>query len=158
MLSIPETRCPDSALLRDKMDVLEGKLAQIPQANYPLFHHFTPGLYVREGRNIPAGTLLTSRVHKTEHPFVISKGVIQVITEDGKRETLRAPHFEITTPGKRRWVLVLEEAVLMTFHPTTKTNPVEIGEEITYCDNEHIPNDFIQSFLGQPGEKLICGR
>jgi hypothetical protein len=43
----------------------------------PLVHRFTPGMYIRE-IFMPAGSLITSKIHKTEHPYTISKGKFAV--------------------------------------------------------------------------------
>lgn len=40
-------------------------------------HFFTPGMYVRE-IHMPKDTLWTTKVHKTEHVFIISKGKVAV--------------------------------------------------------------------------------
>ncbi len=39
----------------------------------PITHRFTDGMYSRE-IFMEKGPVLTSRVHKTNHPFVVSKG------------------------------------------------------------------------------------
>ena len=83
----------------------------------PVKHHFTPGMYCRE-IFIPAGTVLTSKIHKTEHPFVVSLGRINVIMEDNGVEEIVAPHFGITKPNTRRVLYAVEDTVWTTFHPT----------------------------------------
>jgi hypothetical protein len=93
-------------------------------------HRFTPGLYIRECR-MDQGAIVISKIHKTEHPFVISKGAVIVFNQaDGTREILRASHIGITKPGARRVIAVLEECIWTTFHPTDKTDPVEIERDI----------------------------
>ena len=95
----------------------------------PLIHRFTPGLYVREIFN-PAGAIIVTKKHRTEHPFVVSKGRVMVYTDgEGWRE-VRAPHCGITKPGTRRVIVALEDTIWMTFHPTTLTDPIEIEKEI----------------------------
>jgi len=94
----------------------------------PLVHRFTPGMYIREIYN-PAGALITTKVHKLEHPFVLMRGSISTfVPEDGgKVEHLRAPHVGITKAGTRRVILVHEDAVFITFHPNP-TNTRDLAE------------------------------
>ena len=94
----------------------------------PLVHRFTPGLYVRE-ISAPAGTLATTFIHKTEHPFVLSKGKVSVFN-DGVTIHVEAPYTGITKPGPRRVVYVHEDCVWTTFHPTELTDVEEIERNI----------------------------
>ena len=95
----------------------------------PLTHHFTPGLYSRE-IFMPAGAVVVSKIHATEHPYVVLKGNLLVYTEDGKWEEINAPHFGITKPGRRRVLLIGQDTVWITFHPTNKTDPADIERDI----------------------------
>lgn len=83
----------------------------------PLRHIFTPGLYVREIL-IPKGTLLTSQIHNTCHPFTISKGHISVLTDGEDEQLLFAPYTGITYPGTRRILFAHEDVIWTTYHPT----------------------------------------
>jgi hypothetical protein len=113
----------------DKIDALEKELGRLPQAELPVTHRFTPGLYARE-IFMAAGTLLTSKIHKTEHPFVISKGSVSVWTEDGGVVHLSAPHTGITQPGTRRVLYIHEDTVWTTFHVTPETDVAKIEQAI----------------------------
>lgn len=94
----------------------------------PVTHRFTPGLYIRE-IFMPAGTVLTSKIHKTEHPFAVLCGEVEVFT-DGGIELIVAPHMGITKPGTRRVLRIIKDTVWVTFHATQKTDPAEIEEDI----------------------------
>lgn len=96
-----------------------------------LFHTFTPGLY---GRRIimPKDALLTSRIHLTEHQFVILRGVVSVWDDEHGVVTLEAPHAGVTKAGTRRVLYIHEECEWMTFHATNETDPDEIVRQITY--------------------------
>lgn len=83
---------------------------------FPLTHTFTPGLYSRQ-IFMPAGSILTSKIHRTEHQFIVSSGRVTVYSESGSVETICAPHIGITKPGTRRLLLVHEDTVWTTFHP-----------------------------------------
>lgn len=132
---------------KSKMDIFEAENAKLPQVVCPLVHRFTDGMYIRE-IHMPAGIAVTSRIHKTQHPYVITQGVCEVVKEDGTHEILQAPHTGITEVGTRRVLLIHEDTVWITFHVTDKTDPVEIEEDITYTDNALLPEGFRQGYLG----------
>jgi len=82
----------------------------------PVKHLFCHGMYVREV-TCPTGSLVTTKIHKTEHPFTVSKGRIRVMLEDGTWSEVSAPYTGITKKGTRRVCYILEECVWTTYHP-----------------------------------------
>ena len=96
---------------------------------FPLVHRFLPGMYIRE-IHMPAGAVLTSKIHKTEHPFVVTKGVVSVWSVNEGTAVYKAPHFGITKPGTRRVLLVHEDVVWITFHACTEETVEEVEERI----------------------------
>lgn len=94
----------------------------------PLKHRFTEGMYIRE-IFMPAGTVLTSRIHKTNHPFSIQKGKCNVYDGDDL-QVLEAPHLGITEKNTRRLIHVMEDTIWITFHVTDKTDLSEIEKEL----------------------------
>jgi hypothetical protein len=121
----------------EQFDRLELKLLELPQAQMRLVHRFTPGLYIRE-LHIPAGTMTTTKIHRTEHPFIISKGRISIRTENGGMQHLEAPYCGITKPGTRRIIMHHTDTVLTTFHVTDLTDPDKIEEQIILKHDEHL--------------------
>ncbi len=111
------------------IDEIEFGLAQMERVYPEVVHRFTPGMYIRE-ITIPAGVLLTSMTHRTEHPFVISKGIAHVFSENEGADILWAPHTGITRPGTRRAIYAETEVVWTTFHATTETDVETICREI----------------------------
>jgi hypothetical protein len=95
-----------------------------------LTHRFTPGMYIREVF-VPKGTYLVTRVHRTEHPFVVSKGRIMVWSPDGGVKTIEAPYTGVTRPGTVRMAIAIEDTIWTTFHATDKTDVAEIEQEFT---------------------------
>lgn len=104
-------------------------ICELPRVDLPVTHRFTPGMYIRE-IFMPKGTLLTSKIHKTEHPYVISMGVVSVYTETEGVKVLSSPHTGITKPGTRRLLFIHEDTIWTTFHPTQETDLVKIEEDI----------------------------
>jgi hypothetical protein len=97
--------------------------------DFPVEHVFTPGLYSRI-ITMPAGAMLTSGIHKTEHPFVVARGRCSVYIEGQGFVLLEAPHMGITMPGTRRMLVIHEETVWITFHPTTETDLLKIEKAL----------------------------
>lgn len=115
--------------MNQQLDELESVLTEYPKAELPVTHRFTPGIYIRE-IFIPAGTMLTSMEHKTEHPFVISQGKIIVTSENEGKVVYEAPFTGITKPGTRRALFAETDVVWTTFHATEETDVEKIGETI----------------------------
>lgn len=129
------------ANFKNVIDQIEAALMVIDKyfpSEIPTFHRFTPGMYIREV-HVPAGCLFTSVTHKTQHPFVISKGVCDICNEVGEVTRFSAPHTGITEPGTRRVFLVHSDLVLTTFHATDITDPDQWLLHNTKIESEMIP-------------------
>lgn len=115
----------------ERIDELELAMCESPDIfELDIEHGFTPGVYRRTLR-APAGTLATTYIHNTEHPFVVTKGVIAVLTEEtGEWVYVQAPHIGVTKAGTRRVCFVFEEAEWTTFHSTNLTDVEAIEKEI----------------------------
>lgn len=103
------------------MDDLHRFLAEQPQADLPVDHLFTPGLYVRT-IFMPAGSLIISKIHKTRHPYTVTKGRANVFTDTDGIVEIVAPFQGITEPGTRRLLHILEDMVWTTYHATEETD------------------------------------
>jgi hypothetical protein len=112
-----------------QVDMLQAHLGKLPQLDCPVTNRFTPGLYIRE-IFMPKGSLIISKIHKTEHPFIVSKGHAAVWTEESGVVQIKAPHTGITKPGTRRILYIHEDCIWTTFHPTTETDVARIEEQI----------------------------
>lgn len=128
---------PATAEYQHAVDSLERAMLAVPEhlVDLPLRHVFTHGLYVRQ-IFMPAGTLCTSRIHRTQHPYVVVAGRVSVFipgteASDGQPtvEHITAPHFGVTEPGTRRVLYMHEDTVWMTFHPNPDdTHDLELIE------------------------------
>jgi hypothetical protein len=114
-----------------RIDAIEDVLGKLPQVKMPLNHIFTPGLYTREIM-IPRGTIATTRIHLTEHPFVISLGMASIWTGDDGWSTVGAPFTGVTKAGTRRVIYAHTDVIWTTFHVSNETDPDKIGLQITY--------------------------
>ena len=121
---------------RDEViDVVENIIANQPQVECPVTHRFTPSMYIREVF-VPAGTILTSEIHKKEHPHVLSLGKITMWDGEGGQITVSAPYCGITKENARRVVFVHEDCIFTTFH-VTEAKTVEEAEKDIFVDYEN---------------------
>lgn len=102
-----------------RLDALERRMlgGGVP-VHAPVVHRFTPGLYTRE-IEMPPGMLLTSRIHRTEHPYVVLAGLAYVLVVGEEPALLEAGHLGITRAMTRRALYIPgpEPCRWATFHP-----------------------------------------
>lgn len=120
--------------IQDKITRLEVEMRKHEQLEIEPVHRFAKGLYARE-ITIPAGTLLTGKVHKEQHMNVISKGRITVLTENGL-ETISAPATIVSPPGTKRIGYAHEETVWTTIHATEETDVAAVERILVYSEEE----------------------
>jgi len=113
-----------------RIDSLERAMLSGPPVHLPVVHRFTPGLYARE-IFMPAGTLLTSKIHNTEHPYLVLSGVARVYIPGRGVVEVKAGHVGVTYPGTRRVLYILEDCRWITFHPLTDTEEEQRLAEAT---------------------------
>lgn len=118
-----------SSPIREKVLHLESIIEKIPQINIPINHYFADGVYARE-MTIPANVVLTGAVHKTCHLSILSKGKIQVVSNEEVIE-LSAPATILAKAGSKRAIHAIEESVWTNIHATNETDIDKIVEELT---------------------------
>lgn len=111
--------------VEERIVKMGGEIQEIGEEIFPLNHRFTPKMYIRE-ITMPKGAVITSKTHKYEHPFVVSKGHCMVFQEDGGWREIKAPYTGITKSGTRRLLVILEETIWTTFHVTDLTDICEL--------------------------------
>ena len=105
----------------------------------PVEHHFAPGVYMRQ-MNAKAGTLVVSKMHRTEHMNILLTGSLTVATENGI-ELLTAPLVIKSMPGTKRIGYFHEDSSWITVHPTGETDLELIEQQVI------VPDDEIDQFL-----------
>ena len=103
---------------------------------YPLKHTFLDNQYIRELYS-PAGHLIVTKLHKTQHPFFLLEGEISIITEKGE-EHIKAPYYGITNIGTKRIIFSHTAFRLVTVHPTNKKDIDEIERDIIAKDYKEL--------------------
>jgi hypothetical protein len=121
--------------LNKSIDELQSTLSRMPEAECKLKHVFTPGLYSRR-LTMPVDAIIVSKIHKTEHQFEVSKGIACVKINDNEWEIIEAPYQGITKPGTRRVLVIVEECIWTTYHPTGVVPTGNSQEEIQDAVNK----------------------
>ncbi len=118
---------------REQIATLEAYILSGEQVETPTTHYFAPGLYARQ-MFIPAGTVLTGAVHKTEH-LAIFVGDITVWTEGGMKR-LTGHHTFVSQPGAKRVGFAHADTWCTGFFPSDKTDVAELERDLV--ENPHL--------------------
>jgi hypothetical protein len=131
-------------------EAVQQKVGELPQIDLPIFHHFAPNVYMRQ-MDAPAGAIVVSKMHRTEHMNILLKGSLSVITEHGI-EYLKAPLILKSDAGTKRIGYFHEDSSWVTVHPTELTDLEEIEAQVI------VPESEIQEFLKSlpQKEKALC--
>ncbi len=119
--------------------------ARFGDACFPLEHFYADGMYIRK-IFMPAGHILTSKIHKKDHPYFVLSGEVDVLTEEGTVR-IKAPYWGITKAGTKRVILTIKSCVWITCHATEEKDLGRIEEEI-----------IAKSFTDLEKEKLCHGQ
>ena len=130
----------------DRIDELEKAIVDnLNLIDCPLVHRFSDGMYIREIFML-AGSLVTSKIHNTNHPYTISKGKAMVAIDGSDWVELSAPYTGITEAGTRRVLYILEDCIWTTYHPISRMkveyNSLELEEKMKLVDE--IENEIIE--------------
>lgn len=117
---------------------VERELAKLPQHDFVTRHYFADGIYVRE-IVIPAGAMLTGKIHKTAHVNIVSQGELLVWTEQGMKR-IRAPFTFVSQPGTKRVGWAIEETVWSTIHPNLDSTQdlAELERQLIWTEEEYL--------------------
>lgn len=118
----------DNQRVNELERVIAGMAEQSPH-ECKVEHFFGPGWYSRK-IFMPKGTLLTSKIHATKHPYVVLSGIAHVWTERDGVVTVCAPYSGVTEPGTRRVIYIQEDCEWQTFHCVKSSNLEQIEAEI----------------------------
>lgn len=111
------------------IDELEAAMRTVPTLEIEPVHRFAAGLYARE-ITIPAGTLLTGKIHRTQHLNIVSKGRMSVWSEGEELREIIAPFAFVAEPGTRRVGFAHEDTVWTTIHATAETDLDKLEAEL----------------------------
>jgi hypothetical protein len=149
----------------DRLDELEVAMLENCEPVHCLTtHRFTDGMYIRE-IFMPAGSLITSKIHKTEHPYIVSYGKVAVSIDSEDWNEITAPYTGITKPGTRRVLYILEDCIWTTFHRVegmksefNDLSEEEIGKIVEEIEDKilepHV-NQITGSDIGEEYKKIL---
>lgn len=131
----------------DTVRDVQQQLSESPdQIDVPVQHHFAPGVYMRQ-MDAAAGTLVVSKMHRTEHMNILLKGSLTVATEEGI-QLMTAPCVLKSMPGTKRIGYFHEDSSWITIHPTSDTDLEKIEQQVI------VPDDEIDQFLASLPNRL----
>lgn len=117
----------------------------------PVTHSFADGIYVRE-IFIPKGFILVGKIHKHSHPNFLMSGEVDVVTESGGLERLKAPCSMISAAGTKRALIAITDLVWVTCH----ANPTNT-EDLNKLEDYVIAPSFekYQKFIERKNKKKL---
>ena len=114
----------------DNFDDIEDAIAELPQVEHKLTHHFADGLYGRE-MFVKKDVILTGRVHKKAHLNFLMSGTI--VGSDGKESAylLEGPCVFRSEAGVRRIGITVTDCVWVTVASCESDNIEDAVDELT---------------------------
>lgn len=110
-----------------KMEELEKSILEnLEPVELETKHYFAHGTYTRE-LFIPAGTVLTGKIHRHDCINIISKGKIVAITDEGRFE-IEAPHTFVSGSGVKKAGYAVEDTIWINVHPWDGPEDLELIE------------------------------
>ena len=107
---------------------IEKEILAMPQVILPLEHYQIDGVYVRS-LFLPAGTLLTGKIHNFENIAILAQGTIRV-SNGTDAYVLTAPHIMVDKPGVKRIGYAETDVTFITVHKTANTEIDDIEKEL----------------------------
>lgn len=92
------------------------------QVNPESVHLFAPGIYVRV-LHMPAGSVIVSKIHRTEH-FALALSGTAIVRVGEHIERVVGPRLMKTLPGTQRALYIETDAVWLTMHPLETADTV----------------------------------
>ena len=107
---------------------IEKEILTMPQVTLPVEHYQVDGVYVRS-MFIPAGTILTGKIHNFENIAILAQGTIRV-SNGTDAYVLTAPHIMVDKPGVKRIGYAETDVTFITVHKTANTEIDDIEKEL----------------------------
>lgn len=107
---------------------IEKILKELPQVDCPVKSYIIDGVYVR-AMFIPAGTVLTGKIHNHESIFILAQGTIR-ISNGNDNAVLSAPYIAIDKPGVKRLGCSETDVTFITVHRTDLTDIDQIEKTL----------------------------
>lgn len=112
-----------------KILALEEKIREMPQLDLPVKHYHIEGVYVRE-LFIPAGTVLTGKIHNKENISILSQGELMFSNGDTGLKSIKAPYTVVDKPGVKRLGYAVTDCTFINVLRSDKKTVPELEEEL----------------------------
>jgi hypothetical protein len=115
---------------REQLLMLEEAIMDLPvqiNADELTEHHFAPGIYLRS-LFLPAGAVLTGKIHRHETMNILVYGTLKVTTDQGVK-TIEGPYIYNSEPGTKKAGYAVTDCLFYNIHPTSSTDLEEIEAE-----------------------------
>lgn len=122
---------------------IEQELLQMPQVELPIEHYQIDGVYARS-MFIPAGTILTGKIHNFESIAILAKGRIR-ITNGTDSYIISEGHIMVDKPGVKRLGYAETDVIFITVH---RTDNIEI---------EAIEKELVSATFEEYEQQLLLG-
>ena len=132
----------------DQIRTLEAEIAKLPPAELVETHHFAHGVYGRE-LFIPAGTVLTGKIHRDSTLNVLIQGCIRVTSEDGTVKEMEAPAVFVSPPGCKKVGFAITDTIWLNVHPTKLTDLAAIEAKFIVHEEPLLEHGGSEQCLGQ---------
>ena len=113
---------------------IEKEIEKMPQVTLSVEHYQVDGVYVRS-MFIPAGTILTGKIHNFENIAILAQGTIRV-SNGTESYVLTAPHIMVDKPGVKRIGYAETDVTFITVHKTSNTEIEAIEKELVSASFE----------------------
>ena len=117
------------ALARKSIQDLEDVISGCEQVDLPLEHYFAEGVYCRV-MTIPAGVVLTGKIHATSTVNILAKGKLAVVSSDGGEKMVEAPFIYVSPPNVKKAGYAVTDCVFINVHGTHETDLEKIESEV----------------------------
>ena len=107
---------------------IEQEIREMPQVSCPVEHYQVDGVYVRS-MFIPAGTILTGKIHNFENIAILAKGRMR-ITNGTDSYIISEGHIMVDQPGVKRLGYAETDVIFITVHRTDNTEIDDIEKEL----------------------------
>ena len=130
-----------AAVQNQEMDAIEAYMqATYPPVKCEINHTFTKGdgktgqIYSRTIL-MKSGSVVTSKIHKFEHPFFVMSGYMIWYNENPDEPGaihIKAPYMGVTQPGTRRLIFIVQDVLMTACYATDLTDVAEIERTIIH--------------------------
>ena len=107
---------------------IEQEILKLPQLDPQITHYHIPGVYVRS-MFIPAGTILTGKIHNEANIAILAQGRIRIANEKDAA-IISAPQVFVDEPGIKRLGFAETDVTFITVHRTENTEIEDIEKEL----------------------------